>query len=81
MSPVEGRLPSLSFPPADDSLLIVKKRENLAKAIYDVAKLVFAALALGPIVSAEVFSIRVVVVGVSITALMFVAAYIIDTGG
>jgi hypothetical protein len=41
----------------------VKKRENLAKAIYDLGKLVFAALALGPIVSPEVFSLAVAVGG------------------
>jgi len=59
----------------------VKKRENLAKAIYDLGKLVFAALALGPLVSAETFSIPIVVVGLIITVVLFIWAYFIDQGG
>jgi len=59
----------------------VKKRENLAKAIYDLGKLVFAVLALGPLVSAETFSIPIVVVGLIITVVLFIWAYFIDQGG
>ena len=59
----------------------MKKRENLAKAIYDLGKLVFAALALGPLVSAETFSIPIVVVGLIITVVLFIWAYFIDQGG
>jgi hypothetical protein len=59
----------------------MKRRENLAKAIYDLGKLVFAVLALGPLVSAEAFSIPIVVVGLIITVALFTSAYLIDQGG
>jgi len=59
----------------------VKRRENLAKAIYDLGKLVFAVLALGPIVNPEVFNVSIVVVGVIITVALFIWAYLIDQGG
>lgn len=59
----------------------MKKRANLAKAIYDIGKLVFAALALGPIVTPGVFNIAIVSVGIIFTILLFAAAYLIDAGG
>jgi len=59
----------------------VKRRENLAKAIYDVGKLVFAALVLGPLVTPAVFNIPIVVVGLVVTVSMFVVAYLLDVGG
>ena len=58
----------------------MRRRENLAKAIYDIGKLGFAVLVLGPIVNPEVFNVPIVVVGVIITVLMFVSAYLIDSG-
>lgn len=59
----------------------MKRRENLAKGIYDLGKLVFAVLALGPIVNAEAFSILVIAVGLLITVLLFLCAYLVDQGG
>ena len=59
----------------------MKKRENLAKAIYDLGKLVFAVLALGPIVSPEAFSVPRVIGGIFFTALAFVIAFWVDRGG
>ena len=59
----------------------VKKRENLAKAIYDLGKLVFAALALGPIVGPGVLNIAIVAAGVIFAIVLFVLAYFIDAGG
>jgi hypothetical protein len=59
----------------------VKKRENLAKAIYDIGKLVFAVLALGPIVTPGVFNIAIVAAGLIVTVSMFVVAYFVDVGG
>jgi hypothetical protein len=59
----------------------MKRRENLAKAIYDLGKLVFAALVLGPIVSPEAFSIPRVIAGVFFTALAFVIGFWVDRGG
>jgi hypothetical protein len=60
----------LSFSRANDNLSIVKKRENLAKAIYDLAKLVFAALVLGPIVTPEAFSVPSLIAGATATLLL-----------
>ena len=59
----------------------MKRRENLAKAIYDIGKLVFAVLALGPIVTPGILNISIVMGGIIFTVLMFVLAYFIDTGG
>ena len=59
----------------------MKRRENLAKAIYDIGKLVFAVLALGPIVTPGILNISIVKGGIIFTVLMFVLAYFIDTGG
>ena len=59
----------------------MKRRENLAKAIYDLGKLGFAVLALGPIVSPGVFNVAIFLAGIIFTALIFVSAYIIDRGG
>lgn len=59
----------------------MKRRENLAKAIYDLGKLVFAVLALGPIVNPQVFSVPRVIGGVFFTALAFVIAFFVDRGG
>ncbi len=58
----------------------MKKRENLAKAIYDLGKLGFAALVLGPIVTPGVFGIYIVIGGSVFTFLVFVLAYSIDKG-
>ena len=56
----------------------MRRRENLAKAIYDIGKLGFAVLVLGPIVSPEVFSVPRVKGGVFFTALAFVIAFSVD---
>ena len=53
----------------------------MAKAIYDIGKLGFAVLVLGPMVSPEVFSVAIVIGGSIFTILMFVLAYFIDAGG
>ena len=58
----------------------MKKRENLAKAIYDIGKLVFAVLALGPIVSPAAFNIGIFSAGIIFTVIIFVSAYVIDRG-
>ena len=56
----------------------MRRRENLPKAIYDIGNLGFAVLVLGPIVNPEVFNVSIVVVGVIITVLMIVSAYLIQ---
>lgn len=58
----------------------MKRRENLAKAIYDLGKLVFAVLVLGPIVTPEAFSLPRIIAGVIVTLLLFASAYFIDGG-
>ena len=58
----------------------MKKRENLAKAIYDIGKLVFAVLVLGPIVTPEAFSVAIFSAGIIFTVVTFVSAYVIDRG-
>ena len=58
----------------------MKRRENLAKGIYDLGKLVFAALVLGPIVTPEAFSIAIFSAGIIFTVVIFVSAYVIDRG-
>ena len=58
----------------------MKRRENLAKAIYDIGKLGFAVLVLGPIVNPQVFNVGVVIGGVVFTVLAFVIAFFVDRG-
>jgi hypothetical protein len=53
----------------------------LAKAIYDIGKLGFAVLVLGPVVNPQVFSVAIIIGGSLFTVLMFVLACFIDTGG
>ena len=59
----------------------MKKRENLAKAIYDLGKLGFAVLVLGPIVNPEIFSLLIVGGGIFFTMSTFVIAFFLDRGG
>ena len=59
----------------------MKRRENLAKAIYDLGKLGFAVLVLGPIVNPEVFSLLMVMGGILFTVSTFLIAFFLDTGG
>lgn len=56
----------------------MKKRANLAKAIYYIGKLGFAVLVLGPIVSPEVFNVGIVIGGIVFTVLAFVVAFFVD---
>jgi len=58
----------------------VKWRENLAKAIYDLGKIAFAALVVGQLVTPEGLQRVVFVLGVAFTVLTFVIAAIVDTG-
>jgi len=51
------------------------RRANLAKAIYDLGKLAFAALVLGPVMAAGAFHVWVSVVGVLFTILAFGLAW------
>ena len=59
----------------------MKWRENLAKAIYDLGKLTFAALVVGQLVTPQGLQRVVFVLGVTFTILAFVIAVIIDKGG
>ena len=56
------------------------KRANLAKAIYDLGKLSFAALVLGPIVSTESFHGWLVIGGIACTTMAFTSAWLLDQG-
>ena len=59
----------------------MKRRENLAKAIYDIGKLTFAALVLGQIISSQSINKPIFVLGVIFVLLCFVFAYDIDRNG
>jgi len=59
----------------------VKRRENLAKAIYDLGKLAFAVLVLGPIINPEVFNVGIVLGGMLFMGLAFVIGFFVDRGG
>jgi hypothetical protein len=48
---------------------------------HDLGKLVFAVLALGPLVTPGVFNIAIVAAGLIVTVSMFVVAYFVDVGG
>jgi len=53
------------------------KRANLAKAVYDMAKLTFAALTLGPLVNGR-SSVPEVVAGAVATLLLIACAWLLD---
>jgi len=58
----------------------MKWRENLAKAIYDLGKLAFAALVLGQLVTPQGLQRLVFILGVGFTTMTFVIAAIVDMG-
>lgn len=58
-----------------------RQRENLAKALYDVGKLVLAFVVLGPLASPTGVAVRTIVVGLVIVLLMFASAIVVDKGG
>jgi hypothetical protein len=59
----------------------VKRRENLAKAIYDIGKLAFAALVLGQIISRESFNAPIFIFGITFVLAAFIFAYTLDKNG
>jgi len=56
----------------------MNKRANLAKAVYDLGKLAFAALVLGPVMAIGVFHIWVFAAGCVFTATAFLVAWLLD---
>lgn len=56
----------------------LKRRENLAKAIYDIGKFSFAALVIGQFVSDKGFNPLIFIGGVIFSLVMFWSAYVID---
>ena len=57
-----------------------KQRENLAKALYDVGKLVLTALVLGQFISQQPFVLGRFLVGLIIFLSCFIFATLIDIG-
>ncbi len=55
----------------------MKKRENLAKALYDLGKLVFAAFGIGYFINTKIKFI-IFILGMLFTIVMFVIGYIVD---
>lgn len=56
------------------------QRKELAKALYDVGKLVFAALVIGQFISGDAFRFSVFVVGLMIFATAFIIATMLNKG-
>ena len=56
------------------------RRANLAKAIYDLGKLSFGALVLGPVVADGPFHAWVFAAGIACTTATFAAAWLLDKG-
>ncbi|MFH0924235.1 MAG: DUF6722 family protein [bacterium] len=54
------------------------KQENLAKSLYDIGKLSFAALVIGQIISQYSFKPLVFIGGIVFTILNFILAYYLD---
>ena len=54
------------------------RRANLAKAIYDLGKLSFGALVLGPVVADGPFHAWVLVIGCAFTATAFYTGWILE---
>ncbi|MBU4320224.1 MAG: hypothetical protein L6246_04240 [Thermodesulfovibrionales bacterium] len=59
----------------------MKRRENLAKAIYDIGKLAFAALVLGQIISPQGVNVTIFTLGAIFVVTCFILAYNIDRHG
>jgi hypothetical protein len=59
----------------------MKRRENLAKAIYDLGKLAFAALVLGQIISQEDMNAPIFIFGITFVFATFIFAYTLDKDG
>ncbi len=57
---------------------MIGQRASLAKAVYDLGKLAFAALVLGPVLASGSFHVWVFVLGVIFTSLSFSFAWWLD---
>ncbi|MBI2968600.1 MAG: hypothetical protein HYY40_12425 [Bacteroidetes bacterium] len=56
-----------------------KQKDNLAKYIYDISKVVFAVAVIGPIAKPESTDKYTLIVGVAFTIIVFIFASIIDS--
>ncbi len=55
-----------------------KQKDNLAKFLYDLAKIVLAIAVIGPAVSLPVFSYAAMLGGLAVSGAAFVFAYYLD---
>ena len=60
--------------------LTPRQKENLAKALFDIGKLIFAFIVLGPLASPSGFRAGLTVTGVVLTAVVFVMGTVLDKG-
>lgn len=55
-----------------------KQKDNLAKFLYDIAKIIIAIIVISPIVQPEKFDMNVFAVGFIVAFLFFIFAYFLD---
>ncbi|MFH1321311.1 MAG: DUF6722 family protein [Bacteroidota bacterium] len=55
-----------------------KQKDNFAKFIYDLAKIIFAIAVISPVVKPESFSILTLITGTIVTLILFITAYSLD---
>lgn len=55
-----------------------KQKDNLAKFLYDVAKIVLASVVIAPIVNLQVFSPAAAIGGLVVAGVIFFIAYSLD---
>lgn len=55
-----------------------KQKDNLAKFLYDIAKIIIAIIVVSPIVQPEKFDMNVFVAGFVVSFLFFIFAYFLD---
>ncbi|MBI4645762.1 MAG: hypothetical protein HY738_03955 [Bacteroidia bacterium] len=55
-----------------------KQKDNVVKFFYDLVKIIFAVTVIGPIAQPEQFSILKFIIGLVVSAMLFIFAYRLD---
>jgi uncharacterized membrane protein (DUF106 family) len=55
-----------------------EQQENLAKYLYDISKIIFATVVLGPLLQPVSFKVWIIISGSIVTLMVLLLAYLLD---
>ncbi|MFH1097124.1 MAG: DUF6722 family protein [Candidatus Desantisbacteria bacterium] len=58
--------------------MIKEQQQNLAKYLYDISKIIFATIVLGPLIEPVSFKIWIITSGIIATIIILFSAYLLD---